>query len=227
MDMNMNVKSSLIRKYRMDRFWSQEHLAGATGLGLRTVQRVESNGRCSPDSLKALAAVFEVSPDVLIKREQAFQPYEHRQIGLAMLLIMPTAMALLLAVNYFVSLPHVLLGGLLCSLTAVTLLFSSMTIRVDESEVMWFFGPGVFKKRVALSDIHHCKTVKNPIWMGLGIHAFGTGWIYNVSGLLGVELELTSGAFIRLGSDQPNYVVRAIVDAQDNRESQGDGDGKH
>lgn len=224
MDNNMNVKSSLIRKYRMDRLWSQEHLAGATGLGLRTIQRLESNGRCSPDSLKALAAVFEVSPDVLIKRDQAFQVYEHRQWGLAMLFVLLAALEILLVVHHFVAFSPVLLGGLLCVLAVVILLFSSMTIRVDESEVMWFFGPGVFKKRVALSDIHHCKTVKNPIWMGLGIHAFGTGWIYNVSGLLGVELELTSGAFIRLGSDQPNYVVRAIVDAQDNRENQHDGE---
>lgn len=51
--------------------------------------------------------------------------------------------------------------------------------------------------------------------MGFGIHAYGTGWIYNVSGLLGVEIELKGGSFIRLGTDQPNYLIQAIEDAKD------------
>ncbi len=37
---------------------TQEQLASATGLGLRTIQRIESKGCPSPDSLQALAAVF-------------------------------------------------------------------------------------------------------------------------------------------------------------------------
>ena len=37
--MDMKVKSSLIRKYRTERLWSQEHLSKVSGLGLRTIQR--------------------------------------------------------------------------------------------------------------------------------------------------------------------------------------------
>lgn len=52
--------------------------------------------------------------------------------------------------------------------------------------------------------------------MGFGIHPFGTGWIYNVSGLLGSEIELKSGSFIRLGTNEPNYLLQAMDDAIDN-----------
>jgi hypothetical protein len=101
-------------------------------------------------------------------------------------------------------------------LTLTAIAFSSMTIEVNESEISWCFGPGFFKKTLPLEEIGQCKKVKNPIWMGFGIHAYGTGWIYNVSGLLGVEIELKGGAFIRLGTDQPNYLIQAIEDAKAN-----------
>lgn len=129
------------------------------------------------------------------------------------------SVATILAVNDLTNaLPAAVLGILFGTLTITAIIFSSMTIEVNESEVSWFFGPGAFKKRVSLEEIASCRKVKNPIWMGFGIHGFGTGWIYNVSGLLGVEIELKGGSFIRLGTNQPNYLLQAIVDAKDNVE---------
>jgi hypothetical protein len=112
--------------------------------------------------------------------------------------------------------PNFALGIVFGVLTMTAIIASSMTIEVNESEITWWFGPGVFRKSLPLEDVNTCRKVKNPVWMGLGIHAFGTGWIYNVSGLWGVEIELKSGALIRLGTDEPNYLVQAICDAQDN-----------
>lgn len=50
-----------LRKMRLSRAWSQEQVAEMTGLSVRTVQRIERGQTASLDSLKALAAVFDVN----------------------------------------------------------------------------------------------------------------------------------------------------------------------
>ncbi len=50
----------LIQKLRVQRGWSQEELAVVSGLSVRTIQRLERGQAGSLESLKALAAVFEV-----------------------------------------------------------------------------------------------------------------------------------------------------------------------
>ncbi len=215
--MDMKAKSSLIRKYRTERLWSQEQLAEMTGLGLRTIQRLESRGSGSQESIKALAAVFEVDADTLFWRDGAYQAYKHKQWGFVTFAAMPLIAVLVMIMNdLVVAIPAPALGVLFGSLTLVAVAFSSMTIEVNESEISWYFGPGLFKKSLLLEEVGQCKKVKNPLWMGFGIHAYGTGWIYNVSGLLGVEIELKGGSFIRLGTDEPNYLIQAIEDARDN-----------
>lgn len=57
--------SMLIRKLREDRRISQEQLAEASSLSLRTVQRVEAGHRVSYASLRALAATFDINVDLL------------------------------------------------------------------------------------------------------------------------------------------------------------------
>jgi transcriptional regulator with XRE-family HTH domain len=51
----------MIRKLRIQRAWSQEQLAEFSGLSIRTVQRVEQGQAASLETLKSLAAVFEVN----------------------------------------------------------------------------------------------------------------------------------------------------------------------
>ena len=50
----------LIQKLRLKRGWSQQQLAEASGLSVRTIQRIESGQPASTETLKSLAAVFEV-----------------------------------------------------------------------------------------------------------------------------------------------------------------------
>lgn len=50
----------IIRKLRLQRGWSQEQLAEFSGLSIRTIQRIERGQRAGLDTLKSLAAVFEV-----------------------------------------------------------------------------------------------------------------------------------------------------------------------
>jgi len=50
----------MLKKLRSNRGWSQQQLAEMTGLSRRTICRIENGGHASNESLKALAAVFEV-----------------------------------------------------------------------------------------------------------------------------------------------------------------------
>ncbi len=50
----------IVRKLRLQRGWSQEHLAELTGLSVRTIQRIERGRKCGLETLASLAAVFEV-----------------------------------------------------------------------------------------------------------------------------------------------------------------------
>jgi transcriptional regulator with XRE-family HTH domain len=65
-EMEMNIDSRLVRAERSKRAWSQEHLASAAGIGLRTVQRIETAGVASYESVRAIAAAFEMEPSDLI-----------------------------------------------------------------------------------------------------------------------------------------------------------------
>ena len=56
----------LIQKLRLKRGWSQQQLAEAAGLSARTIQRVEAGHPASIETLKSIAAVFEVDFSTLI-----------------------------------------------------------------------------------------------------------------------------------------------------------------
>ena len=95
-------------------------------------------------------------------------------------------------------------------LAAAAYMFSSLTVRVDEASVQWSFGPGWFRKSVLLAEISEVKCVRNRWWYGWGIRYTPHGWLYNVSGLDAVELRLTSGKTVRIGTDEPERLCGAI-----------------
>lgn len=49
-----------IQKLRLQRGWSQQQLAELSGLSARTIQRIEAGQPASAETLKSLAAVFEI-----------------------------------------------------------------------------------------------------------------------------------------------------------------------
>ncbi|MGB3627133.1 MAG: helix-turn-helix transcriptional regulator [Henriciella sp.] len=58
--MSFKADSTKIKRWREERHWSQEHLAELAGVGVRTVQRLETGEPASQETLKALAAAFNV-----------------------------------------------------------------------------------------------------------------------------------------------------------------------
>lgn len=93
---------------------------------------------------------------------------------------------------------------------ATGLIFGSLTVEVDHERLTFWFGPGVFRRSYALSDVQSCKTVANPWWYGWGIHLTPAGWLYNVSGRQAVEVALRSARTFRLGTDEPEQLCGMI-----------------
>jgi DNA-binding XRE family transcriptional regulator len=67
----MRVNAESIIRMRKEKAWSQEELAIAAGLNLRTIQRVEKEATASLQTMKALASVFAVSIRALEHKESA------------------------------------------------------------------------------------------------------------------------------------------------------------
>lgn len=89
-------------------------------------------------------------------------------------------------------------------------LFASLTVEVRDGYVQWYFGPGFWRKRVALQDIDSTALVVNPWYYGWGIRYTSHGWLYNVSGLMALQIQLKNGTKLRLGSDNPDKLQQAI-----------------
>lgn len=80
----MKIDSNLLRKLRIANNWSQEYLSEVCGLSLRTIQRLENGGSASLESIRALAAAFDIDPHMLIlsEKDHAMTPLDAVETGL-------------------------------------------------------------------------------------------------------------------------------------------------
>ena len=61
----MKINIELLKKLRKEKAWSQEELALVCGISLRTIQRIEKEGKASLESKKAIASAFEINVNEL------------------------------------------------------------------------------------------------------------------------------------------------------------------
>lgn len=80
----MRINAQLVTTLRKKKSWSQEELATASGLNLRTIQRIESDGAASLQSRKALAAAFDVEVGDLELKESTMKRFEYKAITFKM-----------------------------------------------------------------------------------------------------------------------------------------------
>jgi hypothetical protein len=139
--------------------------------------------------------------------------YEHTQHATLIKNIMRTMILLCLiiaGVNQFVTPVALSLYGIILIFAVLTWLFGSLTIEVHVEELCHYFGPGFWKKTYLLSDIESVEQVRNSWIFGWGIRLTPHGWLYNVSGLDAVQVQLRSGRKFRIGTDDPQGVISAI-----------------
>jgi len=133
--------------------------------------------------------------------------YRHRQWASVILGIIVGLVVLDVLVLRHAGWPVLIVTGVF---VGVGVLFSSLTVSVDSQTLRWHFGPGFWRKSVPLAEIAGVEAVRNRWWYGWGIRAIPEGWLYNVSGLDAVEISLTNGRRIRIGTDEPARLVEAI-----------------
>lgn len=145
--------------------------------------------------------------------------YEHRQTGsLALLVIVALAV---LPLRHFVyaaaageasATTGAAVAALLLLLTA-GLVVSGLNTAVDHGHLVWSFGPGFFRQAVALDAIEAVEVVRNPWILGPGIRTRDGVRTWAVAGGPALELRLRDGRRIRIGTDDPEGMVRAIRSA--------------
>jgi transcriptional regulator with XRE-family HTH domain len=219
--MEMKVSTKYIKAQRQSRLWSQEQLAELSGISIRTIQRIESSGNASQESIKALCSVFECdTKDLLLGKEvAAFTEYKHTQIAwfihIVLVLVTVFIWSAFSSHKSGISISQYNTEFWVLTVNAIVfvvlaVLFFSLSIKVNKQEISWYFGPKFWRRSVKLSEVKECYVVRNSVLNGFGIRALGEGWLYNVSGLLAVEVRLKGGSVVRLGSDEPNYLKQAI-----------------
>jgi hypothetical protein len=141
--------------------------------------------------------------------------YHHTQVGRVTLIALATAMIVLGALLLLVREPavDVLLFALLGVLALTALCFSTLTVTVDGRSVTARFGPGLIRRRIELGKVRAVWPVRNLWWYGWGIHWTPHGWLWNVSGLDAVEIDLADGRCFRIGTDEPDALAASIESA--------------
>ncbi|MBN1541411.1 hypothetical protein JW992_04635 [candidate division KSB1 bacterium] len=105
-------------------------------------------------------------------------------------------------------------GAVLAILVGCLVLLSTLSVKVGSETLIVSFGPGLIRKKFAIRDIRTARAVRNPWYYGWGIRLTPHGWMFNISGLDAVELELTNGRKFRIGTDDPLNLVAAIQSAR-------------
>jgi hypothetical protein len=102
--------------------------------------------------------------------------------------------------------------GIVILVYLVVINFTFLRIQIDKQYLSWHFGIGIPRKTILLSDIESVKQVRNRWWYGWGIRKLlSGGWLYNVYGLDAVEVITRQGKIVRLGTDEPKQLKKALV----------------
>ncbi|MCX7553335.1 helix-turn-helix transcriptional regulator [Marinicella sp. S1101] len=67
----MQIDTFQLKTLRQTKGWTQQHLADVSGISLRTIQRAESKGSVSTETLNSLCAVFELNREELQRPTQS------------------------------------------------------------------------------------------------------------------------------------------------------------
>ncbi len=137
--------------------------------------------------------------------------YHHRQVGTVIISVVGIVLVFFL-IRYLTIesiQPAEVWAGVI--LLVALCLFASLTVEIKDRTIICYFGPGLIRRTIALSDIREVRPVRNSWFLGWGIRWMpGRYWLWNVSGFEAVELTLTNGKQFRIGTDEPDSLIQAI-----------------
>ncbi|MDD5095575.1 MAG: hypothetical protein PHV74_14545 [Dehalococcoidia bacterium] len=135
--------------------------------------------------------------------------YKHTQVAYLIIIVMAATMVLIGIVLANAGMNWIAIGVLVV-IAAALVLFSSLTVIINEDDLELRFGPGLIHERFKLHDIESSQIVRNRWYYGWGIRIAPNGWLYNVSGFQAVEIKFRTGKKSRIGTDDPQRLKEAI-----------------
>jgi len=100
--------------------------------------------------------------------------------------------------------------AVLVVLAVVLILFHSLSVVINEEELVAQFGPGAVRKWFRLNEIESCQAVRIPWYYGWGIRLTPQGMVFRVSGFHAVQIKLITGKKYLIGTDVPQELEEAI-----------------
>ena len=149
--------------------------------------------------------------------------YEHTQFGgvvfrFLVLALLAVSAGLTAAAGSLVALAIV--GITAVVVAGALVVFGRLTVRTTDEGLLIFFGWGWPRRRLAWTDGIAARVVRNRWWYGWGIRGIRTGpltagrsgTLWNVWGLDAVEIDLSNGRILRVGTDEPDQLLQAVLE---------------
>jgi len=152
-NLTTNLSPDRVKFFRKDNGWSQELLAKASGLSLRTIQRAEKDGNSSVETQLALAAAFDISPKALSPISPSIDVHWKRKN------VMQSLVALIMVGGSIVML-FLLAGNLKMYMDFYSILF--LILFTYSSTVIAFGHHGVFKSIKGLGYLFASEISPSP-----------------------------------------------------------------
>ncbi|MCC5941632.1 MAG: hypothetical protein JJU37_08835 [Balneolaceae bacterium] len=140
--------------------------------------------------------------------------YKNTQIGYFIILIFSVVLIIVFSVytsGLLSESESIVLPVTLLFLIIFLINFSTLTVKVNRKEIIWYFGPGLWKFRIKVDEVKFAAITRAPIWEGVGIrwNPF-RGMLYSVSGSYAVEIIRKNGKSTRIGTNEPRELLEAI-----------------
>jgi len=142
--------------------------------------------------------------------------YHHVQRGDLLIVVLGATAGATLAAILAAGPQLLLIVALLLQLLA-TLAFCSSVITITAGSVSIHYGPGWFRRSVALKEIAACRIVRNTFAYGWGMRKAEHGYSIRLSNASAVAFELRNGRRVQIGTDRPIALVEAVFEARHHR----------
>jgi hypothetical protein len=144
----------------------------------------------------------------------SLSPYRHTQIGTLILIALGGSLALLAIAYVRASDAPAVLWTVMVILALCLANFYALTVEVTTDTLTVALGPGLLRKQFRILDLDDARRVRIAWYNGWGIRLTQHGWLWNVSGLDAVEMELANGSRFRIGTDDTEGLLAAIQTAR-------------
>jgi hypothetical protein len=138
--------------------------------------------------------------------------YRHTQISFVfaalLVALLFLAIALVVTTHYGI---EAMVGYIVIAVILANYL--SLTVEVKPEKLEMRFGLGLVRRSIGLGEILNLCVVETTPEEGLGMHLTASGWLYNIAGRQAVEIILRDDSQVRIGSDEPVELARAIENA--------------